>query len=150
LCQAVREDRRSEELGIGESLIWRISRRVQVGDGEGRAVGKTGSDDLDDPPLLGPGEPGYEGKRQEPRLRFPEVAAVQDEPVPAEYLGLGPEQNCVRLAGERRAKQAVVKGCDLTPEGDRDWHGPEAGRLSQVGVRLHAAPVGQAAGDPTG
>jgi hypothetical protein len=122
------EDVLDRALDLGLGIPGRV-RRVQVPEHERLRGGALQPHELADPPLAGadPDDPGL----------------VQREDAPLPGTELGPEQNRVRLPGEKRLEETRVQRCD-EPIERRRQPGPAGG----VTQDAQTAPSGEAAERP--
>ena len=135
-------DERAQQLGVGEPLVRRIARRVEVGDDERPpAVGH--AHDLANAPLLPPRDARRKPEPKPARLRAPEAPRVEDAHLLLAQLEARRGEHGIPLARERRAQDAGMDRRDRPPDPRSRRQRPDRRR---VGERRHdrvAAPCGE-------
>ena len=137
---AVNVRERAQQLGIGETLVGWIARRVQVRD-EDRALPVGEAHDLANAPLLRPCESRGQPEPQPLLLRAAEAARIQDERVLIHDAEPRRDEDRVPLAGERRAQDAVVQRRQRAAELGVRRERPERRARSEHRDRGVAGPV---------
>ena len=139
--QPVDEDRRPQELGVGEPLVG-IARRMQVADDE-RLLVMSDANGLADAPLLGPVELRRGRQSHAVPLRTAEAKRVEDDAPVLDDRQPRPQQECVGLSGDGRAKdEGVVRAEDATE------HRGDPRAAGNVRDGCHSAPVFEVRGRP--
>ena len=98
---------------------------------------RLGADGVADATLLGPGKPHARVELERARLGPAETAGIEDDRVAAQGPELVTEQDRVRLAGQRRAQETVVKLGDRAAEPGA----AEQGARGNGAERAHPAPL---------
>jgi len=138
--ETVGEARRAEELGVREAVVGQAG-RVQVRQERGPAVGQLEPHRLADATLFRPGEPGNEVETKPSCLSSAERAAVQHNRGSIKRSQPGSDENCVRLAGERRPEKTVIELSQAPPQLDARRNRTEPRRGRDLAVDGHARPV---------